>query len=157
MVFEDRASDVEDVGALGAVFGGEEHVDEVVVFPALGGIYAREDLLSVAEFGSEGVVGFALPGVFVEFLHELISVECHGRIEQMRKLEERYETHLLSSSGSLLFSTSEMLMSVTGCASLEDLGTKIDSCERKVLELATARPMRKTSTYDAKCSGLGML
>ena len=72
VVGEDGAGDEEDVGALRAVFGGEEQVDEVVVLPSLGGVYAGEDFLLVAEFGGEGIVGFALPRVFVELLHDLI-------------------------------------------------------------------------------------
>ena len=74
VVGEDGAGDEEDVGALGAVFRGEEEVDEVVVFPALGGVDAGEDFLLVAQFGGEGVVGFALPGVFVEGSHDVIPV-----------------------------------------------------------------------------------
>ena len=75
VVGEDGAGDEEDVGALGAVFRGEEEVDELVVFPSLGGVDAGEDLLLVAEFGGEGVVGFALPGLLAELLHNLIPVD----------------------------------------------------------------------------------
>ena len=74
VVSKDGAGDSENIGALGAVLGGKELVDEVVVLPTLGGVDAGEDFLFIAEFGGEGIVGFALPGVFVEVLHNLISV-----------------------------------------------------------------------------------
>ena len=70
----DGAGDSENIGALGAVLGGKELVDEVVILPTLGGVDAGECFLFIAEFGGEGIVVFALPGVFIELLHNLISV-----------------------------------------------------------------------------------
>lgn len=90
----DGAGDSENIGALGAVLGGKELVDEVVVLPTLGGVDAGEDFLFVAEFGGEGIVGFALPGVFVELLHNLISVRLILRTEECGSLGNK-EVHFL--------------------------------------------------------------
>ena len=40
VVSEDGAGDSENIGALGAVLGGKELVDEIVVLPTLGGVDA---------------------------------------------------------------------------------------------------------------------
>ena len=74
LVSEDSAGNEKDIGALHTVFRGKEQVDKIVVFPSLGCVGAGEDFLSIAEFGGEGVINFALPGVFFELLHDLISV-----------------------------------------------------------------------------------
>ena len=74
MVSKDGTGDSENIGALSAVLGRKKLIDEVVVLPTLGGVDAGENLLFVAEFGGEGIVSFALPGVFAELLHNLISV-----------------------------------------------------------------------------------
>ena len=74
VVSEDGAGNEKNIGALCAVFGGEKQVDELVVLPSLGGVDAREDFLFIAEFGGEGIVGFALPSVFVELLYDLVPV-----------------------------------------------------------------------------------
>ena len=74
VVSKDGTGDGENIGTFGAIFRGKEHVDEVVVLPTLGRVDAGENFLFVAEFGGEGFVGFVLPGVFIELLHDLISV-----------------------------------------------------------------------------------
>ena len=74
MVSKDGTSDSENIGALSAVLRRKKLVDEVVVFPTLRSVNAGENFLFVAKFGGEGIVGFALPAVFSELFHDLISV-----------------------------------------------------------------------------------
>ena len=125
VVGEDGAGDGEHVCTLGAVFGGEEHVDEVVVLPAFGGVDTGKGLLFVAQFGGEGVVGFALPGVLGELVHDLVSVGLVlGSMYMGRWGIKRY---LLRSSGSLPSLISEMLRFWMGCISFEDFPIMLDS------------------------------
>ena len=48
VVSEDGAGNEKNIGTLRAVFGGKKHVDEVIVFPSLGRVDAREDFLFIA-------------------------------------------------------------------------------------------------------------
>ena len=134
VVSKDGTGDSENIGALGAVLGGKELVDEIVVLPTLGCVDAGEYFLFVAEFGGEGIVGFALPGVFVEFLHNLISVRLTLGTKECEALGNK-----------------EVLVKKLGFAPIFDLGNA-DALDRLNLLRGLAHHVEQLSAENARAS-----